>query len=180
MKGILFTELLEMVEEWYSAAVVDQVLLDAKLPSGGAYTAVGTYDHGEIWSLVIELSQVIEAPLPELFRAYGEHLFARFAATCPHCPAGANSCFDLLQGLDHVIHREVRKLYPEAELPRFEVAERSPRRMILIYQSARHFADLAEGLIRACGRHFGQNIALTRESLPAEGGSRVRFTLALQ
>ena len=24
----------------------------------------------------------------------------------------------------------------------------------------RHFADLAEGLIRACGHHFGQHIAL--------------------
>jgi hypothetical protein len=104
----------------------------------------------------------------------------RFASTYPHCLAGAKSSFDLLQGLDNVIHREVRKLYPDAELPRFEVAERTPLRMILIYASARHFADLAEGLIRACGRHFGQDIALTRESLPAGGGSRVRFTLVLQ
>jgi hypothetical protein len=180
MKGIVFTEFLEMIEERYSAEVVDQILLEAKLPSGGAYTAVGTYDHGEMWSLVIELSKVIGVPVPELFRAYGEHLFVRFAATYPHCLAGAKSSFDLLQGLDNVIHREVRKLYPDAELPRFEVAERTPRRMILIYESARHFADLAEGLIRACGRHFGQNIALTRESLPADGGSRVRFTLVLQ
>jgi hypothetical protein len=180
MKGIVFTEFLEMVEERYSAEVMDRILLGAKLPSGGAYTAVGTYDHGEMWSLVIQLSKVLEVPVPELFRSYGEHLFVRFAAAHPHCLAGAKSSFDLLQGLDNVIHREVRKPYPDAELPRFEVAERSALQMILIYESARHFADLAEGLIRACGHHFGQHIALTRESLPAADGSRVRFTLALQ
>ena len=41
MKGIVFTEFLEMVEERYSAEVMDQILLGAKLPSGGAYTARG-------------------------------------------------------------------------------------------------------------------------------------------
>jgi hypothetical protein len=180
MKGIVFTEFLDMVEERYSPEVADQILLAAKLPSGGAYTAVGTYDHGEIWSLVCELSKVIDVPVPELFRAYGEHLFVQLANTYPHCLQGARSAFDVLQGLDSVIHREVRKLYPDASLPRFEVTERTSRQMVLIYESARHFADLAEGLIRGCGRHFGQNIALTREALPADGGSRVRFTLVLQ
>jgi hypothetical protein len=62
-----------MVEERYSAEVMDRILLGAKLPSGSAYTAVGTYDHGEMWSLVIELSKVLEVPVPELFRFYGEH-----------------------------------------------------------------------------------------------------------
>ena len=180
MKGIVFTEFLDMVEERYSPEVADRIIQAAQLPSGGAYTAVGTYDHGEIWSLVCELSKVIDVPVPELFRAYGEHLFARFTVTYPHCLGGAKSAFDVLQGLDNVIHREVRKLYPDAELPRFEIIERNSSRMVLVYESARHFGDLAEGLIRACGRHFGQNIALAREDLPAEGRSRVRFTLVLQ
>jgi hypothetical protein len=180
MKGIVFTQFLEMVEERYSPAIADRILLAAQLPSGGAYTAVGTYDHGEIWSLVCELSKVIDVPVPDLFRAYGEYLFGHFVAAYPHCLGSAASAFDVLQGLDSMIHREVCRLYPDAELPRFDVIERTPHQMTLIYQSARHFADLAEGLIRACGRHFGQTLALTRETLAAEGGSRVRFTLALQ
>ena len=154
MKGIVFTEFLDMVEERYSAHVADRVVLDAKLPSGGAYTAVGTYDHGEIWSLVIELSKVIDVPVPELFRVYGEHLFTRFVTLYPQMFEGVCSAFDFIQGLDNVIHREVRRLYPDAELPSFEVAERSPTHMVLVYKSARHFSDLAEGLIRACCRHF--------------------------
>ena len=180
MKGILFTQFLEMVEERYSPAIADRILLAAQLPSGGAYTAVGTYDHGEIWSLVIELSRQINIPVPDLFRTYGEYLFVHFVRIYPHCLGAATSTFDVLQGLNNVVHREVCRLYPDAELPRFDVVERTPSQMTLIYESARHFADLAEGLIRACACHFGQVIALTRESLGADGGSRVRFTLALR
>jgi len=84
-------------------------------------------------------------PVPDLFRAYGEYLFGHFVAAYPHCLGSAASAFDVLQGLDSMIHREVCRLYPDAELPRFDVIERTPHQMTLIYQSARHFADLAEG-----------------------------------
>ena len=91
-----------------------------------------------------------------------------------------HSSFDLLQSLNNLIHREVAKLYPDAELPRFDVIERSADRLTLVYESRRPFADLAEGLIRACGHHFGQNLTVARENLPADGPIRVRFTLTLQ
>ncbi len=45
MKGVVFTEFIEMVEDQFSADMVDDIIDDAQPPSGGAYTAVGTYDH---------------------------------------------------------------------------------------------------------------------------------------
>jgi hypothetical protein len=179
MKGILFTEFLDMVDERFSPLVLDQILLAARLPSEGAYTAVGTYDHGEIWRLVCELSKVTEIAVPELLRAYGEYLFPRLAAAHPHVLEGMRSCFDVLQALDGLIHREVGKLYPDAELPRFQVTERSADRLTVLYESKRPFADLAEGLMRGCGQHFGQNVIIARQNLPADGAVRVRFTLML-
>jgi hypothetical protein len=180
MKGFIFTEFLEMIEEHYSAEVLEQTIAAAHLPSSGAYTAVGTYDHGEFWSLVCELSKVTEVPVPDLFKTYGEFLFRRLAAAYAHLMKPMHSSFDLLQALDGVIHGEVRRLYPDAEPPRFDVVERSARRMVLIYSSKRHFADLAEGLMRACTAHFGERAAIARENLASEDGSRVRFTLTLQ
>jgi hypothetical protein len=180
MKGILFTEFLEMVEERYSARVAEQMVANAQLPSGGAYTSVGNYDHGEIWSLACELSKICQTPVPDLFKAYGEYLFSQLARGYTQLLDGMQSSFDLLQALDGVIHREVRRLYPDVELPRFEIVERAAGRMVLIYSSKRHFGDLAEGLIRGCVRHFNENISITREQLPVEQGNRVRFTLTLQ
>jgi hypothetical protein len=180
MKGIIFTEFLDMVEQRYSPEVVEQIISAAELPSGGAYTATGNYDHGEIWSLVCELSKVIDVPVPDLFRSYGEHLFSRLAATYPHAVNNANSLFDMMQSLNNQIHREVRKLYPDAEPPSFDVIERTANRMVVIYASKRHFSELAEGLMRAAGQHFGHTMTLERETLATEVGSRVRFTLTLQ
>jgi len=177
MKGIVFTEFLEMVESRFSPAMVDQIIVDARIPSGGAYTSVGTYDHGEMWSLLAALSKATETPVPDLLRTFGQHLFRRFVVAFPHFFAAAKSTFDFLASLNSVIHVEVRKLYPDAELPHFEVQERSASRMVLLYQSARHFADLAEGLIQGCAEHFREPLAIARESVSADSGSRVRFTL---
>ena len=180
MKGIIFTEFLEMVEQRFSARAMEQMIAAAQLPSGGAYTAVGNYDHGEIWRLVCELSKVCDTPVPDLFKAYGEYLFSRLASNYAQLLAAMSGSFDDLQSLDGVIHSEVRRLYADAELPRFDVVERSPSRMVLVYSSKRHFADLAEGLIRGSGRHFKEDIVISREQLPSDDGSRVRFTLTLQ
>jgi hypothetical protein len=180
MKGFIFTEFLEMIEARYSANVLEQTVSAAQLPSGGAYTAVGTYDHGEFWSLVCELSKVTDVPVPDVFKQYGEFLFARLTTVYGHLLQPMHSSFDLLQALDGVIHAEVRRLYPDAEPPRFDVVERGPRRMVLIYSSKRHFADLAEGLVRASFQHFGERGMITRENMTSEDGSRVRFTLTLQ
>jgi hypothetical protein len=177
MKGIVFTEFLEMVETRFDPAMVDRIIVATHVPSGGAYTAVGTYDHGELWSLVAALSKATETPVPDLFRAFGQHLFGRFVTGFPHFFTGVASAFDFLTNLNGMIHVEVRKLYPDAELPRFEVLERSASRMVLVYQSARHFADLAEGLIIGCAEHFRERLAIGRENLAADAGSRVRFTL---
>jgi len=180
MKGIVFTEFIEMVESRWSPAMADQIIQAARLPSGGSYTAVGTYDHGEMWSLLAELSKAIGISVPELMRSFGEHLLGRFAATLPALFETPKSSFEFLEGLDRIIHREVRKLYPDAELPRFTVLEHAERRMVLLYASTRHFADLAEGLIRGCAKHYGEQLGLVRESLPCESGSRVRFVLERQ
>jgi hypothetical protein len=177
MKGIVFTEFLEMVEARFSPSLADQIITAANLPSGGAYTAVGTYDQGEMWSLVIELGKASGIPVPQLMQDFGERLFHRLAVGYPGFFQGVAATFDFLQSLETVVHGEVRKLYPDAELPRFDVSERSADRMVMVYRSTRHFADLAQGLLRGCAAHFGERFDIAREDLPTDRGSAARFTL---
>jgi Haem-NO-binding len=177
MKGVVFTEFIEMVESHFSPEIADRIIIAARLPSGGAYTTVGTYDHGEMWSLAVELSKASNIPVPLLMRSYGKYLFGRLAVSHPRFFQGAQSAFDFLQSLDGVIHVEVLKLYPDAEMPHFEVLDRTDDRLVLLYESARHFGDLAEGLMHGCASHFGETIHIAREALPADIGSRERFVL---
>lgn len=177
MKGIVFTEFLEMVEDKFSPDIADQVIDDCELPSGGVYTAVGTYDHAEMVSMVTELSRLTVTPVPELLKTFGHHLFSRFAVLYPEFFGATDSAIDFLAGIEDVIHAEVRKLYPDAELPRFDIEQHAPDDLTMIYHSNRHFGDLAEGLIRGCIDHFGAQLDVAREDHKgADDGVHFRLT----
>ncbi|MEO0814052.1 MAG: heme NO-binding domain-containing protein, partial [Myxococcota bacterium] len=45
MKGIVFTEFLEMVEDRFGFEAVDRLVTASGSDNDGVYTAVGTYDH---------------------------------------------------------------------------------------------------------------------------------------
>ncbi len=178
MKGIVFTEFLEMVEQTFGADMVDDIIEGASLPSGGAYTAVGTYDFREILALVTTLSAKTGIPVPQLVHAYGKYLFGRFVVGFPQFFRGVPDALSFLSSIEKYIHVEVRKLYPEAELPSFDADRRAPDTLLLTYRSTRPFADLAAGLIEGCLEHYRTPATVTREALPNEGGlTPVRFTI---
>ena len=176
MKGIVFTELIEMIEARYSVDLADRIIDECELASGGAYTAVGTYDHSELVALVMKLSELTATPVPELIREFGRHLFGRFLVLYPQFFDGVPDALRLLEGIESVIHFEVLKLYPDAQLPRFDVCRKDSSTLELIYHSDRHLEDLAEGLIEACVAHFGDPIAISREAM-IDSARPVRFTL---
>lgn len=177
MKGIVFTEFLAMVEGRFSADMVDDIILDAELPNGGAYTSVGTYDHGELVRLLGALCRRSGERPGDLSRAFGGHLFGRFVQLYPRFFTSTSDALVFLSGIENIIHAEVRKLYPDAELPRFEVEHQGPRRLVLLYASRRHFEDLAQGLLEGCIAHFGGKILLTRETVGEGEERRERFCL---
>ena len=173
MKGMVFTEFLDMVELKFSADMVDDIIEDSQLPNGGAYTAVGTYDHAELVQMVEALAQRSGVPVPALVHTFGLHLFGRFHALYPGFFSGIPTALDFLEGIETVIHTEVRKLYPNAQLPEFDCV-RTASGLDMVYSSPRHFGDLATGLIEGALLHFGDPVSLTRHDLP--NGS-IRFEM---
>ncbi len=167
MLGMVFTELMEMVEERFSPEVADAILQKAAPEHGGAYTAVGYYSHGEIVALVVALSEVTGAPVADLVQAFGEHLMGRFTQLYPQMFTRHNELFDFLASIEPYIHVEVRKLYSNAQLPTFEVLGRGPSQMHLLYSSPRSMEPLALGLLHGAARHFGQPVQVT--SQPGQG-----------
>src|SRR6266404_5027935 len=120
MKGIVFREFIDFVEQRFSFDTADNIIASADLATGGAYTSVGTYDHREIVALVGHLSAATKISVPDLLRTFGQHLFHRFAVLYPSQFEECASTFAFLGVLDNKIHVEVKKLYPDAELPVFE------------------------------------------------------------
>ncbi|MCB1874588.1 MAG: heme NO-binding domain-containing protein [Chromatiales bacterium] len=83
MKGIVFSEFIELAEEHFSPEITDQMIESADLSSGGAYTSVDTYDPGEMAALLAQLSRLTSLPVAKLLKTFGRHLFQRFHTLYP-------------------------------------------------------------------------------------------------
>ena len=179
MKGIIFTSFLDLVEEKFGLEMLEEVISSANLPNGGAYTAVGTYDHAELVQMVVILSEKSSIAVEDLVKVFGQYLFGVLAETYPHWLQGIDSAFNLLEKLDGLIHVEVKKLYPDAKPPDFECRRIDDSQLEMIYHSPRGMGDVAEGLILGCAAYFSQSISVKREDIGEKKGQTERFLLTL-
>lgn len=163
LKGVVFQELIEMIESKLGP-VETQVLLDRiQLQSHAAYTSTGTYDHKEIIKIVMELSAKTQIEPRILVRAFGVHLYAVFAKKYPTFFENKD-LFSFIKSIHEHIHVEVRKLYPDAELPHFDCQiSLDQKELVLKYSSSRPFGDLAEGLLESSIAYFNEKAALQAE-----------------
>ena len=179
MKGVVFTEFLDFVAQRCGDDSVDDLIAACDLPSGGAYTTVGTYSHAEMLSLCGALSAQTGEPAAVLVRDFGLHLSDSFERDHPAFYARASNFFDFLESIEAHIHVEVRKLYPDAELPTFTVEERSPTRLVMEYRSPRKMGDLAAGLISGSARKFNVEARVAAEAVEGSDGEATRFVIDL-
>lgn len=177
MKGVIFTEFLDFADRRLGTSVVETALAKLDLPSGGAYTAVGTYAHGELVAILNELCRSTGHQPTEMLREFGRSLFPVLARSYPALVQPESDVLTMLERIDSVIHVEVLKLYPDAQLPTFHHERRGPHELVLDYRSERSFGDLAEGLLRGCIEHFQEPVEITREDVSGTEGRQVRFIL---
>jgi len=174
MRGIVFTEFMSMVSDVMSEDMVDDIIEDCDLPNGGAYTQVGTYPHEEILALVTALSQRSGISVHDLCVTFGQHLFNVFATNYKSMFEGYTHSLDFLESIDQRIHGEVRKLYPDAELPKFEY-ERGDGTLKMRYMSKRPFGSLCIGLVDGCKAHFGDDIEYSYVDHSPQEGADIEF-----
>ena len=176
MMGMVFTELLDMVEGKFSLDMVDAVV--ERAGAKGSYTSVGNYDDEELSKLVVALSEETGVPVPQLLHTYGVHLFGRFVTLFPNFFAPHDSAPAFFSGLESHVHTEVRKLYANARPPLFLLQHNQDGSLFLDYQSGRGLWQFAQGLIEACLVHFGSQHRVTDvRDLSGNAGTHVRFVL---
>jgi hypothetical protein len=174
MKGIVFTEFLDLVESKFGLEVVDEIITKANLPSEGAYTSVGTYEFAEMLSLLKQLSEKTKLTIDELLLVYSEHFFDVLEKTYPHLINYYNDPIEMLASVENHIHAEVKKIYPNAELPTFEVLEKTDKKLIMIYKSSRAMYSFGLGMMQKTFKHFDSKAEIQFEKLNNEG-TEVKF-----
>ena len=176
MKGIVFTEFLELVELKFGFEMVDHLLESTELPSNGVYTAVGTYSFAEMVSLLTNLSGRTGLSVDELLFVYGEHFFSVVKESYPSFIKQFKDPIEMISSIEDHIHVEVRKMYPDAELPTFDILERTEDSLVMIYKSSRAMHAFGKGLMNKTFEHFNQEATILVEKI-REDGTQVKFSI---
>ena len=176
MKGIVFTEFLDLVEDKFGLEMVDKIISQSKLESEGVYTSIGTYSFSEMLQLVTNLSGNTGISTDDLLLVYAEHFFSVIETSYPGLLATYNDPIEMLASIEDHIHVEVQKIYPDAELPTFSIEERTENSIIMIYKSSRAMHHFGLGLMNKTFEHFNATATISLEKIK-EDGTEVRFII---
>ena len=160
MKGIVFTEFLDLVEERFGLEMVDAIISQSKLESKGVYTSIGTYSFSELLQLLQNLKIQTGISIDNLLLIYGEHFFSVIETN----------------SIENHIHVEVRKIYNDAELPTFIIKEKTKKTLILIYKSSRSMHHFGLGLMNKTFEHFNSKATIILEKIKKDG-TEVKFII---
>lgn len=179
MKGVVFVELLNMAESIAGEEAVDAILDECHLENGGAFTAVGNYPCSELMIIVQAFSEKLDAPVSELQNKFGRWMFMRFAEGYPAFFVGKDDAFTMLESIEDEVHVEVRKLYPEVELPTFATERLDETTLKMVYCSERPLIDFCQGMIEACIEHFKTPAQIHKTDHSSEAEFKADFKISL-
>ena len=176
MKGIVFTEFLDLVEEKFGLEMVDDIISQSKLESEGVYTSIGTYSFSELLQLLQNLQTKTGISIDNLLLIYGEHFFSVIETNYKDLLSSYNDPIEMLASIENHIHVEVRKIYNDAELPTFIIKEKTKKTLILIYKSSRSMHHFGLGLMNKTFEHFNSKATIVLEKIKKDG-TEVKFII---
>lgn len=178
MKGIIFTEFMDLVEQKFGLDELDSLLLESD--DSGVYTSVGSYDHRKLVKLIIQLSKRTGISPEQLQRVFGQSAFKNLFNSLPNNSSlqECKSSFQFIKLVEDYIHIEVKKLYPEANPPRFDFISETSTEMVFDYVSVRCMSHVCLGLMEGCAEFYNDELSIAMEKVSSDG-SQVRFKVDL-
>lgn len=180
MKGIIFTTFNDMVEEKVGIDVWERILETVNPDSEGIYNAVEDFPDEEFLGMLGELSNITGTPAIELVRSFGLFLFHALAVKHSVFIEDRPDFIEFLKSIEDVIHKEVRKLYPNPNLPSLEWQQPAKNALTLFYKSPRKLCHLAEGLIKGAAKQYDVKYTLQHDICMHDGSDHCRFDISVQ
>jgi hypothetical protein len=158
MRGIIFTSFLDIIQKQFGDEMIERVITLSDLENNGSYTSVGNYPSEDLMKMLTVLSSETATPIDVLLHDFGRKLFFILEKIKPKGIADCDDPMDFLSKIDSVIHAEVKKIYPDAKLPKIVFEQSTNEKATLTYSSCRPFAKVAEGLLAGCADFFNNRI----------------------
>ena len=177
MKGVVFNLLEQVVSEEAGEAAWEQAISESGVD--GAYTSLGTYSHDELAALVASLSAQLGIEPDDAVMWFGQKALPKLAAIYPQLFEAHTGTISFLGTLNDIIHPEVRKLYPGADVPVFDYRLVESDRLLMGYRSQRGLCFFGQGLIEGSGEYFGEDLKVAQTTCEKRGDSECVFEVVV-
>jgi hypothetical protein len=175
VRGIVFNVMQDVYEAEFGAAAWDAVLAHGRLD--GAYTSLAAYDDAEFAVLVSAAAHVARVSETAVLRLVGRRGFGLLVGRHPQLVEDVSTWSDVLEQLNGVIHPEVEKIYPGAQIPAISV-HRSGQALMVTYRSHRELCALAEGLLYGLGDWYRVELEVMHDPCVRHGAEVCMMEIA--
>jgi hypothetical protein len=175
MKGVVFNLLEQLVRREFGDAEWDHVRQDADVDD--AFSTLGSYPDAVLRRLVAAVGKRAHISPGDALQWFGRHAMPLLASRYPHFFSAHNSARSFVLTLNDIIHPEVRRLYPGADVPVFEFGTSAPDALTLGYRSPRKLCALAHGFIEGAADHYGETVDVEQSECMHRGDAMCVFQL---
>ena len=176
MKGIVFNLLEEVVTRNHGAATWDALLDAADLD--GAYTSLGSYPDEDAGKLVVAAGKALGLEPREVLRWFGREAMPVLAQKYPGFFTPHATVRPFLLSLNSIIHPEVRKIYPGADVPVFDFEDAPDGALLMGYNSPRRLCALAHGFVEGAAGHYGEPVVFEHLRCMHRGDDKCLFRIS--
>lgn len=175
MKGVVFNLLEQLVRREFGESAWDDVRAEADV--GGSFDSTDTYPDAILRRLVAAVAKRARKTPGEALQWFGRHSMPLLSAKYPALFASQTSARSFILTLNDIIHPEVRRLYPGADVPVFDFGTPSPDVLTLGYHSPRKLCALAHGFIEGAADHYGERVEVEQIECMHRGDAKCVFHL---
>ena len=177
MRGIVFTAFLTFLDERRDFGVSNRVLNESEADlETSAFTSVNHYPSRDLKALLASATRILDEPFSEMVKEFGEFLFDHLMYRLSMHVENYDTWQSMLINVEDTIHESIHKLEPKRRIPvALKQVEEANTALTLHYKSPRGMADLAEGLIMGCLKHYSaeQAVTIVRFDQSADGTSSI-------
>jgi hypothetical protein len=123
-------------------------------------------------ALVGAAAKMLGVSPDDLVREFGRRAIPHFAERYPQFFVPHSNTRSFILTLNEVIHPEVRKLFPGADVPTFAFSTPDERTVELAYVSTRRLCSFAEGLVLGATKHYGETVEMRQTHCMKRGDSK--------
>ena len=182
MKGIIFNLFDNFIISRFGEDTHDEILEASETGPINPFEIVGpgSYPDEMFDAIVTKAAEITKEDKANLLRAMGRHSLPILAERYPHFFNDYKHPREFLKTASMIHQVEVRKLYQDADVPKFFIEDHGSAGLTLTYKSRRHLCHLAEGLIDGLGVYYQVPLQISQPECVQSGGRACKLILQFQ